>query len=132
MAMVASGLNGDPTITPPKVAAYGTENFYVDENNDTYWAFMKEAGENWNLSCYDVQQMTEEQVKEELTQGKPIICSMSPGDFTQNGHFIVLTGYEDGKVLVNDPFSKKNSSKGWTYSDISNQIRGMWVYSIAQ
>ncbi|MCI8665314.1 MAG: hypothetical protein HFG82_01400 [Dorea sp.] len=132
MAMVASGLNGDPTITPPKVAAYGTENFYVDENNDTYWAFMKEAGENWNLSCYDVQQMTEEQVKEELTQGKPIICSMSPGDFTQNGHFIVLTGYEDGKVLVNDPFSKKNSSKGWTYSDISNQIRGMWVYSIEQ
>lgn len=132
MAMVASGLTGDASITPAKVAAYGTENFYVDENNDTYWAFMKEAGENWNLSCYDVQQMTEEQVKEELTAGKPIICSMSPGDFTQNGHFIVLTGYEDGKVRVNDPFSKKNSGKGWAYSDISSQIRGMWVYSIEQ
>ena len=106
MAMVAAGLTGDASITPAKVAAYGTENFYVDENNDTYWAFMKEAGANWNLSCYDVQPMTEEQVKEELMQGKPIICSMSPGDFTQNGHFIVFTVYEDGKVIVNDPFSK--------------------------
>lgn len=132
MAMVASGLTGDASITPAKVAAYGTENYYVDENNDTYWAFMKEAGANWNLSCYDVPQMTEEQVIEELTQGKPIICSMSPGDFTQNGHFIVLTGYEDGKVIVNDPFSKKNSSKGWVYADIASQIRGLWVYSIEQ
>ena len=50
MAMVASGLTGDASITPAKVAAYGTENYYVDENNDTYWAFMKEAGANWNLS----------------------------------------------------------------------------------
>ena len=132
MAMVAAGLTGDASITPAKVAAYGTENFYVDENNDTYWAFMKEAGANWNLSCYDVQPMTEEQVKEELTQGKPIICSMSPGDFTQNGHFIVLTGYEDGKVIVNDPFSKKNSSKGWVYNDIVSQIRGMWIYSLEE
>lgn len=132
MAMVAAGLTGDASITPAKVAAYGTENFYVDENNDTYWAFMKEAGANWNLSCYDVQPMTEEQVKEELMQGKPIICSMSPGDFTQNGHFIVLTGYEDGKVIVNDPFSKKNSSKGWVYNDIVSQIRGMWIYSLEE
>ncbi len=132
MAMVASGLTGDASITPAKVAAYGTENYYVDENNDTYWAFMKEAGENWNLSCYDTQQLTEEQVREELTQGKPIICSMSPGDFTQNGHFIVLTGYEDGKIQVNDPFSKKNSDKRWVYADIVSQIRGMWVYSIKQ
>ena len=123
MAMVAAGLTGDASITPAKVAAYGTENFYVDENNDTYWAFMKEAGANWNLSCYDVQPMTEEQVKEELMQG---------GDFTQNGHFIVLTGYEDGKVIVNDPFSKKNSSKGWVYNDIVSQIRGMWIYSLEE
>lgn len=130
MAMVASGLTGDPSITPAKVAAYGTENYYVDENNDTYWAFMKEAGANWNLSCYDAQQLAEEQVRDELTQGNPIICSMSPGDFTQNGHFIVLSGYEDGKVIVNDPFSKKNSSQGWAYADIVDQIRGMWVYSI--
>lgn len=128
MAMVASGLNNDPTITPAVVAAYGTANGYVDEDNNTYWAFMKEAASNWNLSVYDGM-LSEAQVSAELSAGHPIICSVGPGDFTQNGHFIVLTGYENGEVTVNDPFSNKNSSKTWVFSEIVDQIRAMWVYS---
>ncbi len=114
MAMVAAGLNKDPSITPAKVAAYGTENHYVDEHNNTYWAFMREAGGNWNLSSYEGV-LTEAQVSAELAAGHPIICSVGPGDFTQNGHFIVLTGYENGVVKVNDPFSKKNSEASWIF-----------------
>lgn len=129
MAMVASGLTNDPSITPAKVGEYSMANGYVDENNSTYWRFMKEAASNWNLSCYDAQ-LTEEQVKEELMDGHPIICSMAPGDFTDNGHFIVLTGYEDGSVKVNDPFRRKNSEKMWVFADIADQIRAMWIYSV--
>lgn len=129
MAMVAAGLTNDASITPAKVAAYGTEHQYIDENNDTYWRFMNEAGANWNLSCYDGQ-LTEDQVSAELNAGHPIICSVGPGDFTQNGHFIVLTGYEDGSVMVNDPFSRKNSSQLWVYAEIADQIKAMWVYSL--
>lgn len=131
MAMVAAGLTNDPSITPAKVAAYGTENEYLDEYNDTYWKFMKEAGANWNLSCYDGI-LTEEQVRDELQAGHPIICSVGPGDFTQNGHFIVLTQYADGMVKVNDPFSVKNSSKEWVFADIADQMKAMWVYSVNQ
>lgn len=50
MAMVAAGLNQDASITPAKVAAYGTEHGYVDEENNTYWRFMDEAGANWKLN----------------------------------------------------------------------------------
>lgn len=131
MAMVAAGLTNDPSITPAKVAAYGTENEYVDEYNDTYWRFMKEAGANWNLSCYDGV-FTEEQIRDELQAGHPIICSVGPGDFTQNGHFIVLTQYAEGKVKINDPFSTKNSSKEWVFAEIADQIKAMWVYSVNQ
>lgn len=35
MAMVAAGLTGDVTATPAKLAAYGTENGYLDEENNT-------------------------------------------------------------------------------------------------
>ncbi len=129
MAMVASGLLNDPSITPANVAAYAMENGYIDENNDTYWRFMKEASANWNISCYDGQ-LTEEQVRSELEQGHPIICTVGPGNFTQNGHFIVLTGYADGKVWVNDPFSRKNSDTEWVFAEIAGQIKAMWVYSL--
>ena len=131
LSMVAAGLNEDPSITPAKVAAYGTENSYVDENNDTYWKFMSEAGANWNLSSYEGL-LSEEQVSAELTAGHPIICSVGPGDFTKIGHFIVLTGYESGNVTVNDPFSQKNSDKTWVYAEIADQIKAMWIYSLKE
>ena len=131
LSMVAAGLNEDPSITPAKVAAYGTENSYVDENNDTYWKFMSEAGANWNLSCYEGL-LSEEQVSAELTAGHPIICSVGPGDFTKIGHFIVLTGYESGNVTFNDPFSQKNSDKTWVYAEIADQIKAMWIYSLKE
>lgn len=131
LSMVAAGLNEDPSITPAKVAAYGTENSYVDENNDTYWKFMSEAGANWNLSCYEGL-LSEEKVSAELTAGHPIICSVGPGDFTKIGHFIVLTGYESGNVTVNDPFSQKNSDKTWVYAEIADQIKAMWIYSLKE
>lgn len=129
MAMVVAGLTGDPTVTPAKVAAYGMENGYVDEENNTYWRFMDEAASNWNISCYDAM-LTEEQVRDELQKGKPIICSLGPGDFTQYGHFIVLTGYQDGKVTIRDPFSIKRTEKEWVFAEIVGQMKSMWVYSM--
>lgn len=128
MAMVAAGLNQDETITPAKVAAYGTQHGYVDANNDTYWKFMNEAGANWNLksqSCL----LNEEQLSKELSQGHPVICSMGPGDFTKEGHFIVMTGYENGNIKINDPFSIKNTNATWTYAQIKDQVKAMWVFT---
>ncbi len=128
MAMVAAGLNQDVTITPAKVAAYGTTYGYVDEENNTYWRFMDEAGSNWNLNSRGGM-FSEEQISAELSQGHPVICSMGPGDFTQIGHFIVLTGYENGNVKVNDPFSIKNSDTMWSFAYIKDQIKAMWIFS---
>ena len=128
MAMVAAGLNQDASITPAKVAAYGTEHSYMDEENNTYWRFMDEAGANWNLNSVGGL-LSEEQVSAELAQGHPIICSMGPGDFTQIGHFIVLTGYENGNVKVNDPFSIKNTNTTWVFANIKDQIKAMWTFS---
>ena len=40
VSMLVVGLTGDKTVTPSVVADYATQNHYVDENNDTTWAFM--------------------------------------------------------------------------------------------
>lgn len=131
IAMVAAGLNHDPSITPAKVAAYGTQNQSVDSENNTYWTFMQEAASAYGLSCYNGL-LTEEELSAELSAGHPVICSMGPGYFTQNGHFIVMTGYENGQIRINDPFSTENSGRTWTYGEIHDQIKAMWVYQIDQ
>lgn len=127
MSMVLTGLTGDASITPAKVAAYGTKHEYVDESNDTLWTFMEQASQNWNISCSEINP-EETVVASELSKGHPIICSVGPGDFTRRGHFIILVDYDDGKVTIRDPFSQKNSDKIWKYEDIVDQFQAMWVY----
>lgn len=129
LSMVISGLTGDKSLTPAKMAEYGTENHYINEDNDTYWIFMSEAGAEWGIKSKE-KMLKEEELKNELLAGHPIICSVGPGDFTQVGHFIVLAGYEEGKVIVHDPFSHENSNKRWEYDKFKDQIKSMWTYSV--
>lgn len=128
MSMIISGMTGDSSATPAKLAEYGAQNGYLDEDNNTYWKFMSESAKNWGITGYQVS-TDEETVAGALIGGHPIVCSVGPGDFTTTGHFIVLTGYENGQVTVHDPFSRKNSEKKWIYSEILSQIKAVWIYS---
>lgn len=129
MSMIISGLTGDNTVTPLKTVAYSEQYGHVTAENDTTWAFMKEVAWSYGLSSWDVG-LDESIVAAELAQGHPVVCALGPGDFTQNGHFIVLAGYDNGNVSVHDPFSKVNSEKTWAYADIMPQIRAIWAYSL--
>ncbi len=59
----------------------------------------------------------------ELENRNPIICSMRAGDFTSVGHFIVLIGIKNEKLIVNDPNSTIRSDMQWDYEDIEKQIK---------
>lgn len=131
LSMVVAGLTGDASVTPAVMAAYSDRQGFIDEENNTYWALMTEGAKAWGVSPR-VGSTDEEYVKNELKAGHPIICSVGPGDFTEIGHFIVLTKYKNGKVKVNDPFSKKNSKKKWVYADIRDQIKSLWVYEMKE
>lgn len=129
MSMVIVGLTGDVTATPYRMAKYSEERGYIDESNNTYWAMLESAASDWGLRCQETM-LDESSLAAELQAGHPVVCSMLPGDFTDVGHFLVLTGYKDGKVTLNDPFSKANSEKEWVFADIQDQIRQMWVFSL--
>ena len=64
-----------------------------------------------------------------LESGCPIICSMRPGDFTTTGHFIVLTGMEDGKIKIHDSNSERRSDRAWEYDEIKYQINNLWAFT---
>lgn len=55
---------------------------------------------------------------------------MSKGDFTTIGHFILLTGVRDGKIMLNDSNSKERSEKLWDYSVLEKQIKNLWVFRL--
>ena len=128
ISMVAAGLTGDNTITPYKVAQFSEENGYYAGDSGTSWALMTEGAQQFGIYGEEMG-LSESGVLSALENGYPVICSMSPGDFTTTGHFIVLAGVEDGKIRVNDPNSRQRSNQLWDYSTLESQISNLWVYS---
>ena len=129
LAMVISYLNNDPTITPYVVANYAYKNGYYVSGIGSNWSLMSEGSKYFGINGKEVP-LVKSIIYNYLESGHPMIASMGPGDFTDKGHFIVLTKYKNGKVKVNDPFSQKNSDKIWKYSKIKDQIKSLWVYKI--
>lgn len=129
LSMVAIHLLQDSSLTPIFVADYADRNGYYADGVGTAWSFMSQGASGLGLYAQEVG-LDESRVLNYLQQGKPIICAMGRGDFTETGHFIVMIGGEDGKIKVNDPNSKERSEKLWNFNDIKYQIKNMWVYSV--
>ena len=128
LAMVAAGLTGDNSITPYKIASYAGANGYYVAGSGSSWSLMTEAALNFGVAGTEIA-LSESSVTEELNAGHPIICSMKQGDFTTDGHFIVLTGMADGKIQVHDPNSKERSSRTWDYATLEPQIENLWSFT---
>ena len=126
---VAAGLTGDNTVTPYKVAQFSAGNGYYAGDSGTSWSLMTEGAQQFGIYGEEMG-LSEDDVFSALENGHPIICSMRPGDFTTTGHFIVLTGVEDGKIRVNDPNSRVRSGKLWDYSRLEYQINNLWAYTV--
>ena len=129
LSMVATGLTGNTSFTPKYVADMSVNmGYYVDEVG-TDWTLMTAGASELGINSAQLTNWSEDTLKSELSAGHPIICSMGPGDFTNQGHFIVLSGLtEEGKVLINDPNSKINSRKKWDLNTIINQMNAAWSF----
>jgi len=127
LSMVYTALTKDTTMHPLNMAQYSEQAGYYTESG-TSWSLMTEGAEALGLTAEELP-LDEAVLKERLQSGMPIICSMRAGDFTQQGHFIVLTGVDkNGDITLNDPNSKKNSAKSWSYERLEGQIKNLWGY----
>lgn len=128
MSMVYSGLLKNTSMSPSDMAEYCTDKNYYSQDAGTSWMMMSEGAKDLGL---DADKITISSIKAVLEAGKPVICSMAPGDFTEQGHFIVLTGIDSkGKVIVNDPNSIARSQKHWSLKTIQSQVKAAWSYSV--
>lgn len=129
LAMVYAGITKDTAMTPADIAQYCTNNNYYNSDSGTSWTLMTEGAKDLELSVRNVSADVSA-IKKEIREKRPIICSMSPGDFTTEGHFIVITGTDSrGRFIINDPNSIANSQKRWQPARVVKQIKAAWSYS---
>lgn len=126
LSMVIVGLTGNRKATPDKIAKYAQDNGYYLKGTGTSWSLLTEGASHFGVVGREIS-LSKETVRNALQQGQPIICSMGPGDFTTEGHFIVLTGMKDGRIKVNDPNCISRSCL-WEYETLEPQIKNLWAY----
>ena len=126
LSMVIVGLTGNRNATPDKIAEYAQENGYYLKGTGTTWSLLTEGASYLGVEGREIS-LSKKTVQTALQQGQPIICSVGPGDFTTEGHFIVLTGMKYGKIKVNDPNCIRRSCL-WDYEVLEPQIKNLWAY----
>ena len=127
LSMAGCYLTGDTEkFHPARMLEFAADNGYYAKGYGSSWTLISQGGVELGLDVTEIP-LVEKRVRDNLEVGNPIICSMGPGDFTTSGHYIVLTGWEEGGIRVNDPNSRENSGKLWSYEQIEGQIRNLWV-----
>lgn len=127
LSMVAIYRLGDIRYTPAYIADFSVQNGFYVSGNGTAWTLMSDGARRLGLDAVEIP-LDETRIIQNLKAGNPIICIMGPGDFTTSGHYIVMVGYKDGKIRINDCNSRARSEMLWEYDQIKSQIRNLWVY----
>lgn len=127
LSMVCMYYYQDATYTPRYVANLAQYFGYYTVGVGTEWSLMSEGARKLGLQVYTISPNAT-LVMESLKAGNLVILAMGPGVFTDNGHFILLTGVEDGLAVIHDPNSRTNSSQLWDLYSVADQIQNAWVF----
>ena len=125
LSMVSVYLTGNTEYNPRYIADMSEKEGYAEKGKGSSWTLISEGGKKLGLDIDEIP-LNEQTIINELEAGNPIICVVGPGDFTTTGHYIVMTGYADGKITINDPNSMSRSNKLWEYDKIKDQIKNLW------
>lgn len=120
MAIVVSSLT-EQTVDPVQMAKWSYENGGWCKNSGSYHALIPKAAKAWGLTVEGCKASEPQRIIDALSSGKLVVAIMKKGHFTKGGHFIVLRGIKDGKILVADPASYKRSEQLWDLSIILNE-----------
>ena len=129
LSMVYIGLTGDTSITPAVLCQKSAENGYYKKGAGTLWALMTEGAKQLGLTSREIP-LEMSLMKAELAKGRPLILSLRKGDFTTDGHFIVVTGVdESGEFQILDPNSRLRSQTTWSMDRLKKQINNIWAFT---
>lgn len=131
LSMVAYYLTGNTQYTPQYMMEFAKEEGYMGSGGGTNWSLFNQGAVKLGFQVEEVP-LYENAIRRRVEAGTPVVVNVGPGDFTRNGHYMVIVGYEDGMFRINDPFSRINSEKLWSYDRIESQIKNLWAISLPE
>lgn len=128
LSMAYTGLTGKTDYPPDIMGDFATKNGYAVEGVGTAWALMESGANQLGLKSEGVG-LDLVLFQTSIDNGKILVLSLGPGDFTKSGHFVLLWDYEGEMFAVLDPFNLKLGSKLWSYEELARQTAAVWALS---
>lgn len=139
MAMVISSMTAFDT-DPARMASWAFENGYWASLSGSYHTLIPDSARAFGLSVEPLYERTPEALRACLKEDNIIVALMSPGHFTEGGHFILLHGVTfTGNILVADPNSRERSLTPWDPQLIIDELPAyaaaggpLWIVSVPE
>ncbi|WP_302396325.1 C39 family peptidase [Eggerthella sinensis] len=131
LSMVYQGLTGKGDLSPYDMGVRARDGGYMAEFDGTDSSFLVNEAASLGLSCTSID-ADADALRAALEGGAAVICNVGPGDFTDNGHFFVITGVDgDGNLVINDPYSAERSNQAWDVEKVLGQTKALFAYERA-
>lgn len=112
-------------ITPVEMADWAVQNQQYVVGAGSEHTIVETALQSHGLTVTSLQNsLSKETIVSELQKGHLLIGLMGPGFFTDEGHYLLMTGLDaSGNVCIADPHSSENTSKPFTADFLISQLR---------
>lgn len=135
-AMLIETLTGK-TFTPEDACNWSMAHGYKALNQGTYYAYFVPQFKEFGISCQMINSANiyggingaasvHAKAFDLLKHGYYLIACMGPGNWTSSGHFVVVW-WEDEKVRINDPASKKDTRLNGNIVQFKSQVKYYWA-----
>lgn len=113
MAMVVTTLSGE-LVTPPQMGEWSAENNCWCPGQGSYHNLIPDSAKAYGLDVQSLGNCSVAQMKEALAAGKLLVILVRPGDFTDRGHFLIVTEEtENGMFRIADSGTYENTKVDW-------------------
>ena len=108
---------------PPVLAEWAAANGYYAPQSGSYHALIPDVLSACGLTVTSVADRSAAQAAALLSSGHILVALMGPGTFTDDGHFLLITGLrEDGAVTIADPKSYAHTRQTWDLDELLGQL----------
>ena len=129
LSMAVVGLTWNTGANPLAVAQFSEAQGWYVPGAGTDWELLRSGAEHYGLRWQELSPEAEAFYRV-LDAGGCVIASMLPGDFTANGHFVLISAYTPEGFQVLDPNSER-LSRVWDFDALKGQFAALWGYTVS-